>query len=1082
MSDDPIPKDVILKDRFTYPNWFLSLRFNALSRGVWHLIDPDAPDVDRSTGPRKLPTLEEYTEEANDRLRKQHTEALAAWQDIHDNPDQRGPAPQAPKELKAADLKEQYETDLRRLAEDIREESREASKIDAKYTNIQTWISATVESQILRNAQATLVIQGKTTIQNLLRELRDQLAPSDLSTITTVREEYRKALRLAEVGHMKPDQWYRTWFSAYTQAKAYDLQEIKGPLAAKDFLSAVAKRLAPDWGQRELSNLIRDDSLGRPTITLKELGAWFSAMCHENKLRAETKDPGIFATLTQGSPSESGSSPHPGENSSSPRVPRNRGNGNKCPCLATLDKTHRWEPTDCAVLRFVITGVTTRRIRHVSPEEQEGIRERFKQSRWKKLRDNLQKLPEWKESVREVMRRSAPNTNTNTQFGNITAALIDPHTLDALDPTPGIYTTIHFGKHPLSQSTLIDNCGARHLVNTRDLLVPGSFVPDSTGETVEAGTSSIPISGKGQRVIKRVLLGASGKPEHDLILNDVVVVDGFHVNIVSEALLRRAGIWYCGRTPESRAPRPFWRILWDYFDYPLGYDGSRWLLVIKDEYSGKLFAFPTADRTKETAFRIIRDFEHWVRRQYRLPICKIKQDNDTGTIAINGFTAYQAWCTEEGIELETPPPYTKEPVGGSERAGQELINKALKMRLGANLPKDLWPEAVKAAAWLHNMSPSHAHDLLSPNEVLARWFRQYFRWYDPAIVNAITADLRPDWSGIFAYGARAYPLTRDREAGRKRRAQKVEPRAHIGYLVGYRASNIYRIWVPELRQVITTRNVTFDEDIFYQPEKEKEEALAPAISRGLAKELYISEDLAEKDPVFDMLDAWDSLHTDHSTLKTAESSASDEDLTGGQPEGQNSGVRELLGKAGVDRGLLTPEDTPDPENEEPSGDQQDPAPRAPKPKKSKGKQPQAPTRRSERLRKRENSDDTEDGGARSVNATVIYGSSEICLALDRNWEEVTYLFPLLQHAAEQGHEELYTFHAVIAAGALQKNAERLGAAPNRAKIHRDQLEAKPPKHWKDLEKHPLGEAFKEDARREIYALMERGHICCHARG
>ncbi|RYP76326.1 hypothetical protein DL770_007240 [Monosporascus sp. CRB-9-2] len=118
MSDDPIPKDVILKDRFSYPNWFLSLRFNAFLRG-------------------------------------------------------RGPTPEAPKELQAADLKEQYKINLKRLAANVQEELREASKIDVKYTNIQTWISVTVENQILRNAQATLVIQRKITIQDLLKELRD---------------------------------------------------------------------------------------------------------------------------------------------------------------------------------------------------------------------------------------------------------------------------------------------------------------------------------------------------------------------------------------------------------------------------------------------------------------------------------------------------------------------------------------------------------------------------------------------------------------------------------------------------------------------------------------------------------------------------------------------------------------------------------------------------------------------------------------------------------------------------------------------------------------------------------------------
>jgi hypothetical protein len=54
---------------------------------------------------------------------------------------------------------------------------------------------------------------------------------------------------------------------------------------------------------------------------------------------------------------------------------------------------------------------------------------------------------------------------------------------------------------------------------------------------------------------------------------------------------------------------------------------------------------------------------------------------------------------------------------------------------------------------------------------------------------------------------------------------KTTPRAHIGYLVGYVVSNIYRIWVPELKRVIITRNVVFDETIFYNPALEKELAI-----------------------------------------------------------------------------------------------------------------------------------------------------------------------------------------------------------------------------------------------------------------
>jgi hypothetical protein len=49
---------------------------------------------------------------------------------------------------------------------------------------------------------------------------------------------------------------------------------------------------------------------------------------------------------------------------------------------------------------------------------------------------------------------------------------------------------------------------------------------------------------------------------------------------------------------------------------------------------------------------------------------------------------------------------------------------------------------------------------------------------------------------------------------------KTAPRAHIGYLVGYRASNIYRVWIPALHRVITTRDVTFDENTYFHPDNE----------------------------------------------------------------------------------------------------------------------------------------------------------------------------------------------------------------------------------------------------------------------
>ena len=111
-------------------------------------------------------------------------------------------------------------------------------------------------------------------------------------------------------------------------------------------------------------------------------------------------------------------------------------------------------------------------------------------------------------------------------------------------PGIGVYSTLDFSRHPLSESTLLDNCGATHVVNDIRLLDKGSFVPERPGRTVEAGSSSLPILGRGTRTIKSILNGKKGKV--DLVLNNVAIVEGFHVNIVSEALLRKRGAWYHG--------------------------------------------------------------------------------------------------------------------------------------------------------------------------------------------------------------------------------------------------------------------------------------------------------------------------------------------------------------------------------------------------------------------------------------------------------------------------------------------------------------------------------------------------------
>ena len=54
-------------------------------------------------------------------------------------------------------------------------------------------------------------------------------------------------------------------------------------------------------------------------------------------------------------------------------------------------------------------------------------------------------------------------------------------------------------------------------------------------------------------------------------------------------------------------------------------------------------------------------------------------------------------------------------------------------------------------------------------------------------------------------------MTTDAQLKRNRR-QKLNPKAWIGYLVGYNSTNIYRIWNPTTNRIIATRDVIFDEN------------------------------------------------------------------------------------------------------------------------------------------------------------------------------------------------------------------------------------------------------------------------------
>jgi hypothetical protein len=85
-----------------------------------------------------------------------------------------------------------------------------------------------------------------------------------------------------------------------------------------------------------------------------------------------------------------------------------------------------------------------------------------------------------------------------------------------------------------------------HLVNSKELIDPRTFVKAKIDDFVEVGTTIIPITRRGTRMIRNIVNSDQGPRTQDLILYDIVVVEGFYVNIVSKARLAKKDTWYYG--------------------------------------------------------------------------------------------------------------------------------------------------------------------------------------------------------------------------------------------------------------------------------------------------------------------------------------------------------------------------------------------------------------------------------------------------------------------------------------------------------------------------------------------------------
>ena len=116
-------------------------------------------------------------------------------------------------------------------------------------------------------------------------------------------------------------------------------------------------------------------------------------------------------------------------------------------------------------------------------------------------------------------------------------------------------------------------------------------------------------------------------------------------------------------------------------------------------------------KTQTVLLRIFQEFDAFVRRQFNRKVKVFRIDGETALGKL-----FDDWGTDEGLEFETSTPYAPEQNGSAEHSGGVIVMKSHCMRITASLPEDMWPEIVKAAAYLLNRTPAKHLGWKSPVE------------------------------------------------------------------------------------------------------------------------------------------------------------------------------------------------------------------------------------------------------------------------------------------------------------------------------------------------------------------------------
>jgi len=208
--------------------------------------------------------------------------------------------------------------------------------------------------------------------------------------------------------------------------------------------------------------------------------------------------------------------------------------------------------------------------------------------------------------------------------------------------------------------------------------------------------------------------------------------------------------------------------------------GKSFFLLIVDDHSRYMWLELMA--TKDEALMYFRRFKTAVELESG---CKLRAfRSDRGGEFNSG--AFASFCQDQGIKHNTTASYTPQQNGVVERRNQTVVEMARCLLKSMGVPAKFWGEAVRAAVYLLNRSPTKILKGKTPYEV----------WHGkkPGVKHLRTF-------GCIAYVKRVGP-------GISKLSDRSVPGVFLGYETGTKG---YRVYDPVKDKLMVSRDVLFDE-------------------------------------------------------------------------------------------------------------------------------------------------------------------------------------------------------------------------------------------------------------------------------